>query len=221
MVSRIILLWTIMIPYLSFAQEKCSCAKDISDRWHTKKTFLFENGQTIQLCGYSENAGNQTLYSEFVLTECKTNKKIGQWDATETCKINFNKDTLSVEKQYIFPIKGTYRSIPFYVVKYYQHNGGINTSNHFQPSLIQYSDTDIRKSITAFKKASNGNNEANMQIADQLFCAYVSGSIEAEACFNKFEKKLGPFDGAIAEQWEELKTLYQRYKKQQTILEAK
>jgi len=221
MINHIRLILVIILPYLSFAQEKCSCAKDNTDGWHTKKTFLFKNGRTIQLCGYSEKVNNQILYSEFTLTDCKTNNKVGEWNATETCIISFSKDTLLVEKQYMFPIKGTYKSVPFYVVKYYQHNGLINTLESYQTTLVQYSTADIRKALAAFNSASKGNTEVNMKIADQLFCAYLSGSTEAETSFNTFEKRLGPFDGAIAEQWKELKVLYRRYKQQQTILEAK
>ncbi len=209
LVALIVLMW---LPALVYGQQKCACPEKYNnEKSIADKTYRFKSGQVIGLCGFTEDKG--LTYSEFALFNCTTNKIIAEWDATENCTVKFSNDTLKIEELYLFPIKGVYKQVPFYVVKFYYNNASLRKISYYQPSLLKYSNTEINKAIQLFKAGRAANTEENIEIADKLFCAFVSGSIEAEACFLSVKEKLGPFDGAIADLWNSLLNLYKDYKK--------
>ena len=45
-----------------------------------------------------------------------------------------------------------------------------------------------------------------------LFCAYISGSEDAEGYFNSIPGKFGPFDGVLSLEWDNIFTTYQDWK---------
>lgn len=209
LVALIVLIW---LPVFAHGQQKCACPENYNyEKPTADKTYKFKNGQVIGLCGFTEDKG--LTYSEFALFNCATNKIIAEWSATATCTVTFSNDTLKIEKLYLFPIKGEYKNIPFRVVKIYFSKGTFKKTSYYQPSLLKYSSAEISNAIKLYKTGKRANTEANIEIADKLFCAFVSGSKEAEVCFLSVKEKLGPFDGAIAELWDSLLDLYKDYKK--------
>ncbi len=51
-----------------------------------------------------------------------------------------------------------------------------------------------------------------MHVANMLFCAYMSGSKEAENCLLTVTGKFAPFNLAIQQEWDEIFATYKSWK---------
>jgi len=79
--------------------------------------------------------------------------------------------------------------------------------------LPKYSPTQIKIVISQYKKLTKqAGGDSTLVVAHRFFWAYVSGSKEAANHLNTFEKRFGPFDGAIAEEFDDLWAAYKLYK---------
>jgi hypothetical protein len=214
MIRLINLVLLVSLPFVSFAQDKCNCPENYSYKEVSKKIFHFKNGEVFGLCGWTEDNG--TTYSEFAIFNCKSNKIIDEWGAVKTCRVKFNHDTLMVSELFQFPIGKTlqYKDAAFYVHKFYFVANNLKKLSKYNKNVVHYDQSQIQTALTKFKTAKAGNTEKNIEVADMLFCASVSGNKQAEESFKQVPKKLGPFDGHISEEWHSLLDLYLNYKSQ-------
>lgn len=200
-----------LLPLLSYGQQTCSCPKEVYNN-QTGKTYQFNNGRTLGICGYYEKG----IYSELALIDCSSKSIIEQWDALQDYKITFANDTLQLSNLYLLPVgkRLVYKQAPFLIYKYYFAGNKLLRTSYYNKAAVLYSNNQISHSLEKYKKAKRGNTEDNVEVADILFCAYVSGSKQAENYLKQLKTKLGPFDGAIAEQWNSIWQLYLQYKTQ-------
>ena len=75
---------------LKSESRECKCYDDFEEK--PIKTFSFSDNNSISICGYKEN----DEYSEFSVFDCKTEKLVCKYDATQTCKLNFESDKLHI-----------------------------------------------------------------------------------------------------------------------------
>jgi len=207
----------ITVGHFAFGQNRsCDCPKnDLSTSVKADKIFTFRNGKSIGLCGYVDTDNKDTSYSEFFLFQCGQTNILNQWDATQICKISKRKDTLIVQELYGLAIDKNMeiKWVPFYITKYYFNDKVLHSTAFFRKDLPKYSPTQIKSVITQYNKLTRqASGDSTLLIAHRLFWAYVSGSKEAANHLNTFEKRFGPFDGAIAEEFHDLWATYKLYK---------
>lgn len=196
--------------------NNCNCPKnDFTSSVKPDKIFSFSNGRKIGLCGATEMINNKMAYTEFILFQCGQQKIINQWGATQSCTLLKTKDTLVVNELFGLAIgkNMTIKWVPFQITKYYFSNSALSTSTFFKKDLPKYSKAQVNSVIKQYAQLTKQTNgDTVLLVAHRLFWAYVSGSKEAATLLNNFEKKLGPFDGAIAEEFSDLWATYKIYK---------
>ena len=213
-----ILIFLLSLSY-SVRSQNCYCPTDelgvVNPTGEAVKIFLFSNNIKLGLCGYVEVEKRDTIYSEFNLFECGQKKPIEEWDATESCKIKKIKDTLLIQDLYLLPVGNDFNLIwvPFYIHKFCFKKSVLYEVKYFRKDIKKYSKTQIKKVFEEYKKLSKGNYEHTLEVASMLFWAYVSGSKEAESYLKEVQKKFGPFDGAIAEEWDDVWATYKHWKR--------
>lgn len=202
--------------------QECRCPKrgelDTESRLPIKM-FSFNNKQKIGVCGYFEVEKNDTIYSEFTVHQCGTTTSIAEWNATQPCKIRNVKDTLLVEELYGLPIGNGFNVIwtTFYINQFFLKNSELNKVTYFRKDLKKYSATQIKQVLNRYKQLQKAitikNYDAVLATSNMLFWGYVSGSKQCEVYLNTIEKKFGPFDGAISEEWSDIIATYEHWKK--------
>lgn len=70
--------------------KDCKCYSGLEEK--PIQIFTFSDNNSISICGYNEH----DEYSEFGIFDCKSEKLISSYDAIQTCKLNFEKDTLYI-----------------------------------------------------------------------------------------------------------------------------
>ena len=70
--------------------QACKCYNNLDEE--PIKTYTFSDQNSISVCGYIENDD----FSEFAIFDCKTQKLIANYDAVQTCKLNFENDQLHI-----------------------------------------------------------------------------------------------------------------------------
>lgn len=205
-----------LLPILLSGQPKCSCPEPYNyEKNEADKVYQYRNGKTIGLCGYSERQNSYVVYAEFVLVDCFSNKILGEWGANQTCSVIFENDTLIVSELFNFPVGRNFKYMlsPFHNYKFFTTEKDFSKTGFYNTDCVYYNNEQVKISIDKFHRTIKGNTEDNINIAERLFCSYVSGSTEAEHYLKEVPLKLGPFDGAIAEQWNILWDLYLQYSK--------
>jgi hypothetical protein len=213
---------TLLLLSNSIIGQTCHCPVGVSfcDKDKPLKVFSFSNKKSLAICGQFEVKNKDTTYEEFACLECGQKKIIDQWGATEQCKIVRVNDTLFITELYSLPIGKSFKDVvkPFHVYKFYYHDNKIKEECCYRKDIPLYSAEQNKQVIQRFYKLKKGNSDANLDEAFMLFWAFVSGSKEAEKCFNEMYKKYGPFDGAIVEQWNFIYNTYLDYKSQRHIV---
>ena len=155
------------------------------------------------LCGF-KNSDN--TFSEFVLSVCGESKIIDFWDATLTCRIETNKDTLLVQEIQNLPVgkKLEYQPTVWTTEKVYFSKQKVTRKLEVNKKIGKYNQEQINKILKIYENAKPEINEWIMGIANNLFIASISGNKKAKQYLNDFEKKFGKLDGAFAEEYKEL-----------------
>lgn len=196
--------------------QECNCPLKafFVDDANVKRTFLL-GIRSIAVCGDRIIEGTDTVYSEFSLFECGNDTTLKEWGVLEPCRINMVKDTVYVNQLYFLPIGKNlaYSFEPFYIYKYWYQNNLLHKKQSFNTALRKYSKAEIEEVFKQHAKLKRGNVEENVNVADMLFWAYVSGNKKAELYFNKIETDFGPFDGYISEEWHKIQNTYLFYKR--------
>ena len=215
---KTLFLFAFLYPIYSPAiAQKCPCPSDSNFGNQPKplKTFTFSGKQTIGLCGDFEKTKHDTIYSECSLYICGQPKAIGEWGALEPFKIRKQKDTLFVDDLYYLPTGKNLAEVQttFYIHKFFFKNSQLQEVDFFRKGVRLYNKKEIAQVLNQYKGLSKGNSDHTIEVANRLFWAYVSGSKQAEIYFTKIEEKFGPFDGAIAEEWDDIWATYLLWKK--------
>lgn len=190
-----------------FGQSKkdCNCPINqfIEENKSTTTVFNLSSGKKIVLCGF-KNPNN--MFSEFVLSVCGEDRIIDFWDATLTCKVKTNKDTLLVQEIQNFPIgKGfEYQPTVWTTEKIYFSKQKIIRKLEVNRRIGKYNQKQINKILKVYEKVKPEINERTMGIANNLFIAAISGNKKAKKYLFGFEKKFGNLDGGFAEEYKEL-----------------
>jgi hypothetical protein len=187
--------------------QTCNCVPGemigLTEISHNKR-LIFSNKSQLLICGYSDVNNKDTTYSEFGVYDCSAGIYISKWGATQSCKVSFTKDTLTVSALYLLPIGNdmTLEWIPFYIYDFFYTKEGLQKRTHFNKGIRKYSEIEIKSVIELYNILIINKNEIElvMSTARKLFWSYVSGSKEAGKLFIGIEAKHGPFDGAIAEE---------------------
>jgi hypothetical protein len=218
MEKRLIFISLIFSTLVAVGQKKHSCncpSHTITHVGKPDKIFKFSNGQTVALCGYSEIQNKQKVFSEFVIYHCGQSKIIAEWYATQTCTIEQRNDTLIIQEFY--PIaNGKDMSLnwtKFYKTKYYWKSLKLIDTSFYVNNLRKYSPTEIKKALLQFEHLKKiYNSEKTLLVGHRLFWAYVSGNKKAGQYLEKLNENFGPFDGATAEDYDQLIVTYKHYK---------
>jgi hypothetical protein len=199
------------------SKNNCHCpVNDYTSNTKPSKTFTLSNGQKIGVCGEAEKKSGETQYNGCVVFQCEKTKTIYESDYTTACTITQNTDTLTIQE--IMPIaNGKNQSIvwtKFYVEKLFFRDGKMIDTNYYRKEVKRYTAKEIKKVEAAFNNFKKENNfDALLLLSHQLFWAYVSGSKKAGEYLKSLELKFGPFDGAISEEYNEVMTDFEAYKK--------
>ncbi len=219
---RLLLTCLLLVLFKSMYGQICRCpvGEPFCDNSKPIKVFRFSNNKSLALCGYFEDKNRDTSYEEFACFECGQKKIVDKWDATEQCRIEKINDTLFVTEVYYLPIGKNFEDVkaPFHVYKFYYYNNKIKEECCYRKDIPLYSAEQNKEVIRKFYKLKKENSEANLKEAYMLFWAFVSGSKEAEKCFNQMYKKYGPFDGGIVEMWNYIYNTYTDYKSDKPLV---
>ena len=102
---------------------------------------------------------------------------------------------------------------PFLINRFFYKKNKIARNSYYQTNYHKYTKTEIQKVFALYKDLKKENSEHVIDVADMLFWAYVCGNQDAEKAFTQIEKKFGPFDGAVAEEWDVTLAAYKNYKR--------
>ncbi len=205
----------LFFSYTVFSQNcHCPSGQPFCENGTPIKVFLFSNKKSLGICGYLEVKHKDTTYSGIALYKCGENKIIDDWGEIQSCKVRKVADTLLIEELYGLPIGENFNevSIPFYINKYFFKVNDLQQKGYYRKDIKKYSKAQIRQVLEKYKKLRKENSEHNVAVANMLFWAYVSGSKEAEVYLKSMPEKIGPFDGAIAEEWDDISATYEHWK---------
>jgi hypothetical protein len=199
--------------------QNCGCYFKSYDSSTFKpiKLFFFKNNKTLALYGDQNLGQRDTSYSGIAICYCNKNRIV--YDMVDFGMINFKLkkigDSLFVEELVGIPNGKNYKHIwqPFYVTKFFFDEDSLVEKVYFKKSIKKYTQTQIADILDQYKRLKEGDYDHIIVIANRLFWAYISGSREAEIAFQSFSKKFGPFDGAFAEEWNDLYGTYDLWKK--------
>jgi hypothetical protein len=210
----------LLASFIVKAQE-CNCPPAINNDNDGKPNMVFRFGNQRQLgiCGYVTVEGNDTTYTKFTLFHCTDGTPVKDWSEDKTCKIEKIKDTLFIMDIYGLPVGQNFSTIPrpFYIHKFFFKNGELKEVEYFKKGIVKYSSQQIQDAIIEYKSLPKTSNEQTIHVANMLFCAYISGSKEAEGYFTSIPGKFGPFDGVISQEWDDIFTTYQDWKNMNNI----
>jgi hypothetical protein len=180
--------------------------------------FDLGKGRKIALSGFIKKTKKDTTGSEFVLYQCGHKNIIEEWDQ-ENCKISQLNDTLIVTETGGLPVGKNFEVVagPFRIYRIFFRNTTVIDSASFPADLPKYSAARIKKVLDQYSKLKvAGNYDTMLEVAHRLCWAYISGSKEAEKCLQKIKSRFGPFDGGIAEEFDEIWGRYELWKKENT-----
>jgi len=182
------------------------------------KIFRLSQYRPLAVSGTEEKKGNAILYSGFVLYQCGKKTAINEWDGTQTCTIQQNKDSLIAQELYSIPNGKNFsvKQLPFYVTKYYFKDNQIIGVSFYSNDLRKYTNKEINQVLVNFEKIKEpiSNFDDYLVAVNRLFWAFVCGSKKADNYLAVLKKKYGTFDGAVAEEFDMLITTYENYKQQ-------
>ncbi|HEY9176400.1 MAG TPA: hypothetical protein VIN07_01855, partial [Flavipsychrobacter sp.] len=206
----------------STAQDECDWKKD-EYNIKAKPTHVFNIvNKSLGFYGWEHSEYNdikEKCYSEAVLYDCKTKEVIFEWDATQNCSVVQKQDTIVITEYYLLAVGDDMNLVwkPFYVTKVYLQKNQTKRFSYFLLNSYHYNAEQIKTTINIYTSTTRDkypwNSEEQLKIAYQLQWAYISGSKEAGNLLEMFEEKFGPFDGAIAEEFNEIFVTYQHIKK--------
>jgi hypothetical protein len=207
--------FSLLYSFAAGAQD-CNCPPGINNDNDGKplKIFTFSNKHQVGICGYLTAEENDTSYTQFTLFDCSDGKNIREWNEDKSCKIEKVRDSLFITDIYGLPVGQSFSTIPrpYYVHKFFFRNGALQEVESFKKGVVKYSRQQIDDAIIAYKNLPQNADQETIHVANMLFCAWISGSTEAEGYFASIPGKFGPFDAVISLEWDNIYTIYQDWK---------
>jgi hypothetical protein len=216
----IIITLTIFISIITNGQTKnknCNCPKNDYAGMTADTTFKLSNGKEIVLCGYKNPDSKPISYSEFVLAVCGQAKIIDFWDATVTCYLKIEKDTLFVENLVDLPIgkNRTYKETVWATDKIYFKGQTAIRIYAVNKKIQKYTRLEIMKTLKEYETSNGGLSDNKMELANRLFAATISGDKKARKYFKAFRTKFGVLDGAFSEEYSDLTAMLVQWDRQE------
>jgi hypothetical protein len=206
------MLWLSIQWTMGQGKQPCHCPATM---YGTKmQRYDLADGKSLAVCGYREKNKKDTIYDGFVLFQCGRKEILDEEDETSSCKIAQLNDTLILSEFYILPIGKNFEmvSLPFRIHKFFSRPSKIADTTYFRSDLPKYSTARINTVLRQYAHLTGKDNDSVNLVAHWLFWAYVSGSSQAEKYLRGMKSKFGPFDGAIAEEFEETWATYELWK---------
>ncbi|MFN5416524.1 MAG: hypothetical protein ACK5B9_05665 [Flavobacteriia bacterium] len=194
-------------------QNNCNCPKNEFSLTKSDTIFLLSNNKKIALCGYRNPDSNSVNYSEFVLSVCGEDKIIDYWDATQTCFLRINSDTLIVENLIHLPSgKGRiYETVTWAYDKIFFIQNKVVKLFSANDNIRKYNKNEIQSTLKEFENADGKLDDSKIELANRLFMCVISGNQIAKKYFKEFKTKF-VLDGAFAEEYKELEAMIQLWK---------
>lgn len=204
-------LFFVTFSYYAVAQnQKSDCRCPVSNYSGIKPetTFRLSNNTSIALCGNKETGiiKGKTLYSEFVLSVCGSDKIIKFWDAVTVCDVKPKKDTLLVETLVSLPVGKSMEDeeTVWTIERIYLAKGKIKRDSVINPGLPKYDQSQIATVINSYHHTLNSNNDTTVDLADKLFISAISGSKTAKNYLLNFTKKFTTLGGVYLEEYDKI-----------------
>ena len=200
--------------------KTCSCAKNEFAGTKANTTFQFTNGKAIALCGYKNLGSKPTMFSEFVLSVCSSNRIIDFWPATLTCRLRTDKDTLFVEQIEKLPTGKNFKYQPtiWSVEKIYFKGQHVKRKLAVNRKIRKYNSSEIKTILQSFKTAKVELNDEVMELGNKLFISAISGDKTARQYFKEFRTHFGVLDGAFKEEYDDLVAKLELWEKKNSSL---
>lgn len=178
-------------------------------------TFRLSNNKSICLSGPRVSEFGTYAFTEFTLTICGESKEIDFWDATTTCRVTTNKDSLIVEELVNLPVGRKFSSETTVWTReaLYFKNDKIERRLAVNRDIRKYNPDEINTVLKNYETAKPGISDYTMTIANQLFMATISGSKTARDYFKGFTKKFPGLDGAFKEEYNDLAAMLELWNK--------
>lgn len=204
---------------LHCAAQQCDCPPGVGDDAQTLRSFRFGGGAELGICGFNTIEEGDTSYTRFSLFLCGQDKPLERWDANITCKAERTRDALLIKEMYNLPVGQSFSRLwrPFYIHKYTYRNGAFEETEYIDKQLPRYTKDQVTQVIKQYNELQTPATEETMKVANMLFWAAVSGSKETEAMLKSIPGKFGPFDNVLSQEWEELMTVYMRWKEKNMV----
>jgi hypothetical protein len=198
-----------------YNDNNCSCAKNDFTETKSDTIYKLSNGKSIALCGFRNVENNPVDFSEFVLSVCGENKIIDFWDATQSCNLRVNKDTLIVEELINLPTQKDrkYEINIWGIDKIYFENNIVFKKRFINQKVKKYSEKQIAITLKEYENANEILDDEKIEIVNRLFIASISENKIARKYFNEFNTKY-KLDGAFAEEYSDLKAMLEIWDKQ-------
>ncbi|ESU19958.1 hypothetical protein FCR2A7T_13670 [Flavobacterium cauense R2A-7] len=208
--KKYLIILCFLLSAMGFSQSKaeCFCPKsEVTSFQKSDTIFSFSNNRQIALCGYKEIIDDKSYYSEFVISECGSDKIIEFWGATATCLTRFSNDKLNIETLLPLPLGNDYeyRDFVWSTETFYYSGAKLQRIFQINKGIKKYTQNQIQQVLKAFEKADAKLNDETMVLCNKLFVAAISNSEKARKYFLDFETKFGTLDGAFAEEYKDLK----------------
>lgn len=210
--EKMVLLVTLFAFTTVFGQNKkevCDCPKTQYAGTKADTTFRLSNGKKIALCGTRNPASKPATYSEFVLAVCGQDSIIDFWNASLTCRLKVNKDTLLVNRLQNLPIGEGFKSkeTVWSTDKIYFSGQKVVRKLVANRQIRKYTKATIQTVLKAYETAKPGIDDSKMAMANKLFVAAISGDKKAGEYFKQFKTRFGTLDGAFAEEYNDLTSM--------------
>lgn len=181
--------------------------------------FDLGSGRKIALCGSREKHKKDTVYDGFILFEYGRKDIIEEWEETSACKVEQDSDTVVVTEMEWLPVGRNFEavSVPFRTTDIFLRGSKVIDTSFNRADLPKYSTVQINKILHQYTTLTGKDLDSVNLIAHRLFWAYASGSSRAEKYLRGIKSKFGPFDGAIAEEWDGTWAEYGLWKKEHSL----
>ncbi|WP_438967240.1 hypothetical protein [Flavobacterium sp.] len=196
-------------------EVECKCAENKFTGTKSDTIYNLSNGKSIALCGYRNTENKPVNFSEFVLSVCGQNEVIEFWNATETCNLKVNKDTLYVEELINLPTEKNrkYITTVWNINKIYFENEDVKKTNSLNKKIRKYSKEEILTTLKEYENADQELNEDKMVLVNRLFISIISKNNKAREYFYEFGDKY-KLDGAFSEEYSDLKAMLKLWENQ-------
>lgn len=202
-----LILATLLTHLVASGQDMkaCSCSKTKFAGTKADTTFHFTNRKTIVLCGYKNPESHPTSFSEFIISVCGSNTIIDFWDATLTCRVKTDHDTLFVEQIESLPTGRNlaYQPTVWSVEKIYFKGQQVKRNFAVNRKIRKYTSSEIKTVLQNFKTAKIELTDETMELGNKLFIATISGDKAARKYFKEFRTHFGVLDGAFKEEYDD------------------